>query len=112
MIGPAGAQGFEAAPTIMGAKRDSEQVSELAVEVHSPRLGMLDGADHDVTQRLQALREQTEDDALAGAGVSADHDVATIGDAELDAAQEGVDRGRGVERFDRHVRAERVEFRP
>jgi len=73
---------------------------------------MLEGSDHDVTQRLQTPREQAQDEAFPCAGISADHDVATVCDAKLDAAQKGIDSGRGVERFDRHIRAERVNFRP
>lgn len=110
MVGPARAQRLESAPPVVGAERYGEQVAELAVEVHGARLGVLDRADHDITQRLQALGQETQHDALARARVAADHDVATVGDTKLDAAQEGVDSGGHVEGFDGHIGAKRVEF--
>ena len=47
---------------------------------------MIDGADDDVTQGLEPFAEQSERDALSGAGIAADHDVFAVSDSELDAA--------------------------
>ena len=61
VVGPAGAQGLEAGPAVVGGERDAEEVAELAVEVHGAALGVLDGADDDVGQSAQRARR-------AGAG--------------------------------------------
>ena len=71
---------------------------------------MLDGADDDVGQGAEALGEQAQGDALAGAGVAGEHGEAAVGDAELDAAEEAVDGGRGEERLGGDVGAEGVKL--
>ena len=108
VLAPAGAQGLEAGPAVVDGERDAEEVAELAVEVAGAALGVLDGADDDVGQGAEPLGEQAQDDALAGAGVAGDHGEAAVGDAELDAAEEGVDGGRDVERLGGDVGAEGV----
>ena len=110
MVGPAGAQGLEAGPAVVGGERDAEEVSELAVEVHGAALGVLDGADEDVGQGAKALGEQAQGDALAGARIAGEHGEAAVGDAELDAPDEAVDGGRGEERLVGNVGAEGVEL--
>ena len=110
VIGPASAQRFESAPAVVSLERNTEQVAELTIEVHGARLGVLDGADDDVAQSGEALAEQAQGDTLAGTRVAGDHDIAAISDAELDAAQEGIDGGCDVQRFDGDVGAERVEL--
>jgi hypothetical protein len=110
MVGPASAQGLEPTPAIVGLQGYGEEVAELSVEVHGAGLGMFDVTDDEVSARLQALVEQPEGDALAGAWIAGDHDVATVGDAELDTAEEGIDGRAGVKGFDRHVRAKGIEL--
>ena len=107
---PSGAQRLEACPSIVSGQGDGEEISQLAVEVHGAALGMLDGADEDIGQRAQALGEQTQGDALSGAGVAGEHGEAAVGDAELDATDEAVDGGGGEEGFGRNVGAERMEL--
>nr|WP_165373617.1 hypothetical protein [Sorangium cellulosum] len=52
------------------------------------------------------LTHEPERDALAGAGVAGDEREAAVGDAALDAPQEGVDLWRDVERLDGEVGSE------
>jgi hypothetical protein len=54
----------------VGLERDTEQVTELTIEVHRSRLRMFDGADDDVAHGLEALSEKTESDTFAGAGIA------------------------------------------
>ena len=110
VVGPAGAQGLESGPAVVRGERDAEEVSELAVEVHGAALGVLDGADEDVGQRAKPLGEQSQGDALAGAGIAGEHGEAAVGDAELDAPEEAVDGGRGEERVDGDVGSEGMEL--
>ena len=105
MVGPAGAQGFESGPAVVGGERYAEEVPELAVEVHGAALRVLDGADEDVGQGAKALGEQAQGDALSGARVSGEHGEAAVGDAELDASDEAVDGGGVEERVVRNVGA-------
>ena len=109
VVGPAGAQGLEAGPAVVDGERDAEEVAELAVEVDGAALGVLDGADDDVGQGAEPLGEQAQGDALSGAGVAGEHGEAAVGDAELDAAEEAVDGGRGEEGVGGDVGAEGVE---
>src|SRR5665213_14125 len=110
VLGPARPQRLESGPAVVGVQRHAEEITKLAVEIHRARLGMLDGADDDVAHRLEPFAEQAQGDALAGARIARDHDVAAVGDAELDAAEKGVDGGRGVQGLDGDVGAEGVEF--
>ena len=71
---------------------------------------MLDDADDDITEPIESLLQESEGDALAGAGVAGDHHVAAVGDAEFDTAQERVKGRRDVDRLDRHVGTERMEL--
>jgi hypothetical protein len=91
-------------------ERDPEEVGELAVEVHRPALRVLDAADEDVGQRAEAIGEEAERDALAGAGIAGEHREPAVGDPELDAAEVAVDRGRREKRIDRNVGAKRMEL--
>jgi hypothetical protein len=93
VLGPASAQGLEAAPAVVRGKRDAEEIAELAVEIHGARLRVLDGTDDEIAHGCEAGVEQAESHAFSGAWVAGDHDVAAVGDAELDAAQERVDGG-------------------
>ena len=110
VVGPAGAKGLEPGPAVVSGEGDGEEVSELAVEVHGAALGVLDGADEDIGQRAKSLGEQTQGDALSGAGVAGEHGEAAVGDTELDAPNEAVDGGCGEERVVRDVGAEGVEL--
>ena len=101
---------LKARPAVVSGEWDGEEVGELAVEIHGSALRVLDGADGDVRQLSQALAEQAQGDALAGAWVAGDHDEAAVGDADLDAPNEGVDLGRDVQRVEGHVGPERVEL--
>jgi hypothetical protein len=91
VLAPSGAQGLESGPSIVTGEGDAEEVAELSVEVHGAALGMLDGADQDVGQRAEALGQEAQRDALAGARVAGEHRETAVGDAELDAAQVAVD---------------------
>jgi hypothetical protein len=71
VIGPPGAKGHEARPSIVGGERHGEELSELAVEVHGAALGMLDGANQDVGQGAKPLGQKAQGDAFARARVSA-----------------------------------------
>jgi hypothetical protein len=57
VLGPASAESFEAAPAVVGLERDVEELTELAVEVHGTRLRVLDSADDDVAQGVEAMTE-------------------------------------------------------
>ena len=94
----------------MRGERDSEEVSELAIEVHGAALRMLDGAHQDIGEGAQPLGEQTQGNALAGTGVAGQHGEATVRDAQLDASDEAIDGGGGEESFVRHVGTKGVEF--
>jgi hypothetical protein len=107
---PARPQGFEASPPIVGEQWHAEDVAEFAIEIHGSRLWMFDGADDDVAKSGEALTEQAQRHAFSRAGIACDHDIATVGDAELDTAEEGVDRGCGVQGLDGNVGAKGVEF--
>jgi hypothetical protein len=91
-------------------ERDTEEISELAIEVHGARLRVLDGPDDDIAHGLETFVQEAQGDALAGAGIACDHDVAAVGDAVLDAPEECVEGGGGEEGLDGDVGAERVEF--
>lgn len=106
VVVPASAQGLEAGPAIVDGEGDAEEVSELSIEVAGPALRMLDGADHDMGDGAKSVGEQPQSDGLAGAGVAGEHGEAAVGDAELDAAEEGVDGRRSVEGCYGSVRAE------
>jgi hypothetical protein len=110
VVVPASAQGLEATPAVVRLERDAEEVTELAIEIAGARLRVLDRADDDVPHRREATREEAERDALARAGITGDEDVAAIRDPEFDATEEGVDTGGGVERVDRDIRSEGIEF--
>src|SRR5690606_18597040 len=71
---------------------------------------MLEGPDEDIGQGAEALGKQAQRDALSGARLAGDHREAAVGDTELDAAEEAVDQGRGVERLDRDVGTEGIEL--
>lgn len=70
--GPAGAQRLEAGPAALAGERDAEEVAELAVEVGGEALLVLELPDHDVAPATQAIGEEAQDDALAGAGLARD----------------------------------------
>jgi hypothetical protein len=110
VVGPAGTEGLESSPTVVRLEGYGEEVAEFAVEVHGAGLGMLDVADDQVGPGLETLAEQAEGDALAGARVAGDHDVSTVGDAEFDTSQEGIDGRTGMEGLDGHVRAKGIEL--
>lgn len=47
---------------------------------------------------------------ISGAGITGDHDEASVSDAEFDAAAEGIDGGSGEEGVEGDVWAERMEL--
>src|SRR5262249_27632608 len=106
VLGPPRAQRLEARPAVVGRERDPEEVAELAVEVAGATLGMLDGADHHVGKRTEPRGEQAQGDALSCTGVAGKHGEATVGQADLDAPEEGVDERRDVEGLRGQVGAE------
>ena len=110
MLSPSCAQGLESGPAVVRVQGKAEEVTELAIEIHGARLRVLNGADDDVGHGLQPFAEQAQGDALSGARVARDHDISAVGDAELHAAEEGVDGGGGVQGLDGDVRAKGVEF--
>jgi hypothetical protein len=71
---------------------------------------MLNGPDQDVGQSPEALGEQSQGDALAGARVAREHGEAAVGDPDLDASGEAVDGGGGEEGIDGDIGPERVEL--
>ena len=71
---------------------------------------MLDDADDDIADVVEPLLQEPKGDALSGAGLAGDHDVAAVSDAELDPPQEGIEGRRDLEGFDGDVRAEWVEL--
>jgi hypothetical protein len=89
---------------------DAEEIAELPIEIGGAALRVLDGPDRHVGQGAEVLAHEPEHDALAGARVAADEREAAVGDAGLDAPQEGMDRGRNVERLDGHVGAKGIKF--
>src|SRR5258708_5881657 len=55
VMGPAGTQGLETAPAVVGRERDGEEIPELAIEIHGAGLGVLDGADDYGPDGLETL---------------------------------------------------------
>ena len=110
VIGPACAQGFEAAPPVVRGERHGEQISELSVEVHGAALRMLDRADEDVGELSESFGEEPQGDALPGARISSEHGEAAVGDAELCASEVAVDGWRGEERVGGDVGSEGMEL--
>ncbi len=110
VIAPAGAKGLKTGPAVVGGEGYSEQVAELAIEVHGAALGVLDRADEHVGQRPKTLGEQAQSDALSRARVAGEHGEAAVGDAELDAADEAVDGGGGEERLVGNVGSKGVKL--
>jgi hypothetical protein len=57
-----------AAPAVVRAQLDAEELAHLAVEVGDVGLGAADHADLDVALRRQMFGQDTQGDRLAGAG--------------------------------------------
>jgi hypothetical protein len=110
---PVLAQGLEAAPAVVRAQGDAEEVAHLAVEVGQLALRMMDGDDGEIGQPCQAFRGQAQDHALAGAGVAVDHGEAGFADqAVFDAPVKVLDACWHIERLDRDFGGERVPLQP
>ena len=86
--------------------------SELSTNprARSARLRVLDGADRDIAHAAQAMREEAEHGALAGAGLSGDEDVAALDEGVGGAGDEVDDAGCAMQRLDGDVGAERMEL--
>ena len=78
VLGPALPQSLKAVESIVVLGGDAEEVADLAIEIGDPALGMIDGADGDVGLLAEAVGEQTQSDALSGAGVADKKDVAPL----------------------------------
>src|SRR6185436_10159481 len=96
----------------VGAEADTEEIAELPIEVADTALGMFDIADDHVGQSPQSIGEQAQGDGLAGPWVSGEQRESAVRDAELDAAKEGVDHGRGVEGLGGDIRTEGGKLEP
>lgn len=97
----------------MRAQRHGEQLAELAVEIREAALGVVDGADGEVRQPGEALGEQAQHHAFAGARFAVDHRKAAFADLRLlDAPQEVLHARGDIEGLDRQLRGEGVPFQP
>jgi len=103
------AQGLEPAPAVVGLELDAEELAHLAVEVGDVALGVGESADRDLAQGFEALGQDAQHHALAGAGVAGDQrEAAFAHQALLDAPAEALDLGQGAQRLAREIRGEGV----
>ena len=107
---PALAQDLGAAPAVVGAQLDAEEVAHLAVEVGDVGLRPADHADHDVAFGRQLLGQDAQTGGLAGSRFACDDGKSAFGDQMADAAAEGVDARGDMQRLGRHAGSERVPF--
>jgi hypothetical protein len=111
MAEPGRAQRLEAAPAVVRAQRHAEQLAELAVEIPEAALRMIDGADGEIRESGEALGEQTQHHAFAGARFAVDHRKAAFADPYLlDAPQELLHARGDVEGLDGQFRGEGMPF--
>ena len=110
---PAFAQALEAAPAIVRLELDAEQLAQFAVEVGEVALRMVECGDGDVGKPLEALAEQAQRDALAGAGIAMDQGETALAHVlVLDTPEEVLDRSGDAQGFSGKLLRERVPFEP
>ena len=109
---PALAQDLGSAPAVVGAQRNAEEVAHLAVEVGDVGLRPADHADLDVAFARQSVGQDAQTGGLAGSRIAGDDGKAALGDQMADAAAEGVDARRDMQRLGRHAGGERIPFEP
>ncbi|CDQ09482.1 hypothetical protein AFERRI_30128 [Acidithiobacillus ferrivorans] len=110
---PALAQCLEAAPAVTRFEGDGKDISQFPVKVSEIALWVMDGSDGQVRQLRQALGQQAQYHALAGAGIALDQGEAPFPDqGMLDPPAEVLDLWRDVDRINRQVRREGIPFEP
>ena len=109
VLEPASAQGGEAVPAIVRDEAHAEDVAEFAVEVAEAGGGPGEDADAEVLQPIEAVGEQAQGGALAGAGLAGDEGKAPFaGETSLDPAAEVLHGFVGEQGLHRQLRREGV----
>ena len=62
---------------------DGKDISQFPVKVREITLRVMDGPDGEIRQLRQALCQQAQDDALAGAGIALDQGEAPLPDQSM-----------------------------
>jgi len=97
----------------MGFERHREDIAQLPIEIGQRTLRMRNHTDRDVGQARQALGQETQDHALAGARIAMDHRKAALANQRLfNAPAEVLDTRRNKDRLGRQFGREGIPFQP